>query len=51
MLNIIDWLSQMITFPQLSFFKYILAGVFLLVFVDAFIGLIISGVYSVFRGR
>lgn len=49
--NIITWIDTMIDFPQLSFLKYVFAGVILLVFVDAFVGLIISGVYSVFRGR
>lgn len=49
--DIITWIDSLIDFPQLSFLKYIIAGALLLVFVDAFISLLMSGVNSIFRGR
>lgn len=51
MIDIVNWLDSLIDFPQLSFIKYVIAGALVLVFADAFIGLLISGVYSIFRGR
>ena len=51
MTDLITWIDSLIDFPQLSFLKYIIASALLLVFVDAFISLLMSGVSSIFRGR
>lgn len=51
MTDLISWIDSLIDFPQLSFLKYVIAAALLLVFVDAFISLLMSGVSSIFRGR
>ena len=51
MTDLITWIDSLIDFPQLSFLKYVIAAALLLVFVDAFISLLMSGVSSIFRGR
>lgn len=51
MQNIITWLESMISYPQLSFLKYIIASVILLVFIDAILSFILGSVNNLFRSR
>lgn len=51
MQNIVQWLESLINFPQLSFLKYIVASVILLVFIDAIISFILGSVNNLFRSR
>lgn len=49
---VIQWFSQLgLDFPQLSWLKYVLAGVLLLVFVDLVLSLLLSGISRLFRGK
>lgn len=51
MTNILDWITQLgFDIPGMAFIKYILAGVILLVIIDAFLNLIFAGLHTLFTG-
>lgn len=52
MTELMSYLSLLFgEYPQLSFLKYIFIGVFILVFVDAILNLILGLLGSLFKGR
>lgn len=51
-MNIIDYISNLFgNFQQFAFFKYVIAGILLLVIFDSFVSLIFGALQALFRGR
>lgn len=51
MTNIIDWINTLgLNMPQLSWFKYVLAGVLVLVIIDACLNVLFAGLHTLFSG-
>lgn len=50
-MDVVTWIGNMIEFPGLSFVKIIVASAIILIFIDAILGLIITSIFSLFRGR
>lgn len=50
-MGVLDWLSSLgFDMPGLSWFKYVIAAVILLVIIDAFLNLIFAGLHTLFTG-
>lgn len=51
-MTIIEYIASLFgDFQQFAFFKYIIAGILLLIIFDAFISLIFGALQALFRGR
>lgn len=49
--NIIDWIDSLgLSMPGLSWFKYIMAAVLVLVIFDAVLNLLFAGLQTIFTG-